>query len=372
MALSIPAVMSDVTAAWLTAALTEGGALTSASIVSESKETIGVGVGILGELARVTLEYDRAEAGAPKTVVVKLPTQDPGGRGVAQLLGFYEKEARIYHELAPQLAAPRNYYSARDVAADRYVIVMEDVGSVRQGNQVEGASAADAELLVREMAAMHARWWERAELAALDWLPTLNAPQMLMGQGATMVALDPFLEKFGPDLTERQRGIAVSLAPRVMSMMQSLAEGPRTFLHGDLRLDNIFFGSTDGSRPLTLIDWQISGRGRGPFDIAYFLSQSIDVDARRAHEHEWLKGYHGAVSRKDTGYSWEECWADYRAATLLCAVYPIIAGGSVDLGNERGVELVRQMARRSLTAITDLDADELLSSYAEQAPLLPG
>ncbi|MEZ4481816.1 MAG: hypothetical protein R3B97_11805 [Dehalococcoidia bacterium] len=43
MALSIPAVMSDVTAAWLTAALTEGGALTSASIVSESKETIGVG-----------------------------------------------------------------------------------------------------------------------------------------------------------------------------------------------------------------------------------------------------------------------------------------------------------------------------------------
>ena len=96
------------------------------------------------------------------------------------------------------------------------------------------------------------------------------------------------------------------------------------------------------------------------------------MDARRAHEHEWLKGYHGAVSRKDTGYSWEECWADYRAATLLCAVYPIIAGGSVDLGNERGVELVRQMARRSLTAITDLDADELLSSYAEQAPLLPG
>ncbi|MEZ4481815.1 MAG: hypothetical protein R3B97_11800 [Dehalococcoidia bacterium] len=75
-----------------------------------------------------------------------------------------------------------NQYSARDVAADRYGYVMEDVGSVRQGNQVEG-ERVHAELLVREMAAMHARWWERAELAALDWpLPTLNAPQMLMGQ----------------------------------------------------------------------------------------------------------------------------------------------------------------------------------------------
>lgn len=372
MSLSIPQTMIDVTAAWLTAALREGGVLNAASVVSESKETIGVGVGILGELARVTLEYDAAEAGAPKTVVVKLPTQDPGGRGVAQLLGFYEKEARIYHELAPKLAAPRNYYSARDMAAERYVIVMEDVGSVRQGDQVEGASATDAELLVREMASMHARWWESPELKALDWLPPLNAPQTLMAQGATMVALEPFLEKFGPDLTERQRGIAVSLAPRVMSMLQGLAEGPRTFLHGDLRLDNIFFGSTDGTRPLTLIDWQISGRGRGPFDIAYFLSQSIDVEARRANERAWLKDYHQTVTRGVAGYIWEQCWADYRAATLLCAVYPIVAGGSIDLGNERGVELVRRMATRSLTAITDLDADELLANYAEQAPLLPG
>ena len=372
MTLSIPATMSEVTTAWLTAALREGGVLKSSSVASESRETIGVGVGILGELARVTLTYDQDEAGAPETVIVKLPTQDPGGRGVAQLLGFYEKEARIYHELAPKLAAPRNYYSARDMAADRYVIVMEDVGSVRQGDQVEGASTADAEMLVREMAAMHSRWWESAELAAMDWLPALNAPQTMMAQGATMMALEPFLANFGSALTERQRTAAVALAPRVMSMLEALATGPRTFLHGDLRLDNIFFGSTDGTRPLTLIDWQISGRGRGPFDIAYFLSQSIDVEARRANERAWLKGYHETVSRADAGYSWDLCWGDYRAATLLCAIYPIVAGGSIDLGNERGVELVRRMATRSLTAITDLDADELLANYAEQAPLLPG
>lgn len=372
MSLSIPATMSDVTAAWLTAALREGGVLHTASVTSETKGTIGVGIGILGELARVTLTYDRAEAGAPATVIVKLPTQDPGGRGVAQLLGFYEKEARIYHELAPKLAAPRNFYSARDMAADRYVIVMEDVGSVRQGDQVEGASPADAELLVREMAAMHARWWESSELAALDWLPALNAPQTLMAQGAAMMALEPFLANFGSALTERQRAATVALAPRVMSMLEAMATGPRTFLHGDLRLDNIFFGSTDGSRPLTLIDWQISGRGRGPFDIAYFLSQSIDIDARRANERAWLTGYHETVSRAAAGYSWDQCWEDYRTATILCAIYPIVAGGSIDLGNERGAELVRRMATRSLTAVTDLDADELLPRYAEQAPLLPG
>ena len=268
--------------------------------------------------------------------------------------------------------ALRSVLRAKGLEAQQYGSVSRDVRRVSEGAEGEGASATEAASLVREMASMPAGGRERAALKALDWLPRLNAPQTLMAQGATMVALEPFLQKFGPDLTERQRGIAVSLAPRVMSMLQGLAEGPRTFLHGDLRLDNIFFGSTDGTRPLTLIDWQISGRGRGPFDIAYFLSQSIDVEARRANERAWLKDYHQTVTRGVAGYIWEQCWADYRAATLLCAVYPIVAGGSIDLGNERGVELVRRMATRSLTAITDLDADELLANYAEQAPLLPG
>jgi hypothetical protein len=371
MTLTIPATMDEVTPQWLTQALRAGGVIDNATVTAAEKETIGVGVGILGDLARVTPTYDRDEPGAPRTLVAKLPTQDPAGRGIADMLGFYEKEARIYHELASVLNTPRNYYSARDPKAVQYVILMEDVGTLRMGDQVAGASVEDADLLIREIAKLHRQWWESPELDALDWIPEVCAPQYKLAQGSAMAALEPFLQQFGERLTERQQAVARAVAPRFMAMQDALGGGPQTLCHGDLRLDNIFFGSMDGSRPVTLIDWQIATKARGPFDIAYFLSQSIDPKQRKANEEDWLRGYYETVVEDRHGYTWEECWHDYRAATLMCVGYPLVGGGSIDLGNERGVELVGRMALRSLTAVTDLDADELLANYEERAPIIP-
>jgi len=45
---------------------------------------------------------------------------------------------------------------------------------------------------------------------------------------------------------------------------------------------------------------------------------------------------------------------------LYCLVYPVIAGGTLDLSNERGVSLVSAMLERSLMAIDDLNCGELL------------
>lgn len=372
MELPIPASMDEITPAWLTATLRQSGVLKDASVTSANYETIGVGIGILGDLARFSLTYDRPEAGAPATVIAKLPTQDPGGRGVAQMLGFYEKESRLYHELADKLAAPTNYYSARDAEAVRYVILMEDMGDVRQGDQVEGATAEDSKLLIDEIAAMHAAWWDSPELAALDWIPTPGAPQLKLAQGAAMMSIPAFLEAFGPRLTERQRGIATAMAPRMMAMQDAFSDRPHTLVHGDLRLDNIFFGSTDGSRQVTLIDWQIAVRARGPYDIAYYLSQSIDPVSRKENERDWLRDYYDAVGDvAGDEYTWDQCWEDYRVATLYCVAYPLVAVGQIDLANERGYELVARMAERALTAVTDLDADEFLGRFDERAPILP-
>jgi hypothetical protein len=302
--------------------------------------------------------------------VAKLPTQDPAGRGIADMLGFYEKEARIYHELAMTLNTPCNYYSARDPEAAQYVILMEDVGTLRMGDQVAGASVEDADLLIREIAKLHRQWWESAELDELDWIPAPSDPRLKLAQTSAMMSIEPFLQSFGSRLSERQRSVVTNMAPRMMAMMDAFSERPYTLNHGDLRLDNIFFGSVDGTRPLTLIDWQIAVKARGPYDIAYFLSQSIDPTERKANEKDWLRHYHETVTADRHGYTWEECWHDYRAATLMCVGYPLVGGGSIDLGNERGVELVGQMAVRSLTAVTDLDADELLHMYEERAPII--
>ncbi len=209
-------------------------------------------------------------------------------------------------------------------------------------------------------------------MAKLDWIPTPNAPMLKLAQTSAMMGLEPFLKAFGSRLSERQRGIVMAMAPRSMSMQESFSTAPFTLCHGDLRLDNIFFGSTHDDCPVTLIDWQIAVWARGPYDMAYFLSQSVPVEIRQANEERWLKEYYATVTANgDGGYSWDQCWLDYRAATLYCVIYPLVAGGQIDLGNERGVELVGRMAERSLAAVVQLDADELLQNYEERPPIIP-
>ena len=56
-------------------------------------------------------------------------------------------------------------------------------------------------------------------------------------------------------------------------------------------------------------------------DVAFFLATNLEPSVRRAHEHELLRAYYekllaGGVS--EAQYSWEQCWADYRWATLQC------------------------------------------------------
>lgn len=373
--LPIPASMADITPEWLTAALRANGHITG-TVTAAGKVTIGQGVGILGELARVTLTYDRPEAGAPKTLIAKIPTADPGGRGVAEMFGFYEKEVRFYNELCRSVGcrAARSYYAAGDPSAVQYVVLMEDLGGLQLGDQLAGASAEQCRTLVGEVAKLHARWWGTKDLDALDWIPFGNAPQIKFSALAYAQALGPCLEKFDSHFTPQQKEFAAKFLYRMNPMQDSFVDRATTLCHGDLRLDNVFWGSVDGSAPVTLIDWQIAIKARGPYDVAYFMSQSVDPATRASIEEGLLREYHrqlvdGGVKE----YSFDQCWDDYRTSTMFCVTYPVVSGGTIDLANERGLELVTRMLDRSLSAIMDLKAYEVLDRF-EDAPLpeLPG
>src|SRR6478672_3454419 len=117
--MALPSGPEAVTADWLTQALRQGGTLGDAAVTSFQMEPIGQGVGILCRLARLTLEYDRDVPGAPRSVVAKLPTNDPQTRGMVSLFRFYERETRFYSDLRDSvgLPSPRAHFSAYDPAS---------------------------------------------------------------------------------------------------------------------------------------------------------------------------------------------------------------------------------------------------------------
>lgn len=366
--LLIPSTMDEITPEWLTAALRAGGHC-SGSVTAIDKVQIGAGVGILGELSRMTPTYAGSEPNAPKTLIAKIPTADPGGRGVAQMLGFYEKEARFYVEVGDKVGVrtAHCYYSDRDPENVKYVILMEDLGALPIGDQVAGATVQECMTLMAQMARLHAGWWNSPKLDELEWIPFGNSPIIKLAALAYAQALEPFLEKFGDLLTAQQREIALKYGPRMNAMQDEFASAPHTLCHGDLRLDNVFWGSPDNSSPVTLVDWQIAIKARGPYDVGYFMSQSVEPEVRAANEERIVREYHRALLDNGVqGYSFDQCWDDYRVTTMFCLTYPVTAGGSIDLANDRGVALAKKMLNRSLSAIMDLKAYEVLDRFEER------
>jgi aminoglycoside phosphotransferase (APT) family kinase protein len=141
---------------------------------------------------------------------------------------------------------------------------------------------------------------------------------------------------------------------------------PQTVAHGDFRADNLMFDDTTTGRDhVGILDWQIAYRGGGIGDIAYLTTQSMTVENRRAHERAlvaiWYEALSAALGDQPTGYTLADAWDGYRSATGFLTVYPVVAGGGMDPSNERGLQLVTEMATRAFTAAVDLDATSLIA-----------
>jgi hypothetical protein len=363
--LKIPAGLDELTPEWLTHALRQTGTITDATVESFELKAIGEGAGFRGQLAQVALRYEGSDAGAPRSLVAKFPSDVPENRDGGNLFHFYERETRFYQEIADEveLRTPRCYYSAMDVEADEYVLLLEDLAPARVGDQVAGCSPDEAELAIRHLAKFHATWWESPRLAEIDWMPFASDPtQMQAVEDSYRGTWDSFLERFGDRLQASMVRTGERLADNIAGIMAYTAEPPRTIMHGDYRLDNLFFATPEGGDPLAVIDWQISFRGRGVFDVAYFMSGSLHPKERKAKEMGILRSYHSILTENGVrDYSFDQCLHDYRLSTLFCLVYPVIGGGSLDMGNERGVALWNGWLDRNVAAIVDLDAGELMA-----------
>ncbi|GAY17505.1 phosphotransferase [Mycobacterium sp. shizuoka-1] len=338
-----------VTAGWLSEIL-------DADVRQCRLEQIGIGVGLLGRLYRAHLEGPDA----PASVVMKFPILDSRARSsVCEDMEFYLRETRFYREIGLDnpLRPARPYFVAFDDRTHDFVLVLEDLGRLRVSDQILGCSVADAETVVDAIARHQAHWWDSDRLAQLRWLRSYTAEPMPATVARNFADAWPrFLAGVGVGMSAELRSFGERFPTLVPWYLDQISRPPRTFLHGDLRLDQLFFAVDAGDPPVTALDWQVTGAGRGAYDIAYFLSQSLDTETRRTCESGLVERYAHRLAEHGINYPAAELRRDYRLTTAWCFGYPVIGAGQVDIINDRQRQLLSTMLHRAATAIDDNDA----------------
>lgn len=349
----IPVDPQSITAEWLSEVL-------DADVRVCKLEQFGIGYGLLGRLYRAHLDGD---PDLPPTVVVKLPTLDTTARThLCEDLEFYRREVRFYQQIgvANPLPPARPYFAAIDEATHDFVLVLEDLGRLRNVDQLVGCSVPDAETVIDAIARHHAYWWENDRLALLPWLKEHTSPPFPEVIISNYHAAWPkCVERVGSELTPAVRDYGDRFATLMPWFLAEVSRAPQTFLHGDLRLDQLFFAVGAGDPPLTVLDWQVTNRGRGAYDVGYFLSQSLTSETRRGCEHELLDRYRTRLAEYGIDYSADQLRRDYRIAVAWCFVYPVMAEGRIEIVNDRNARLARLMFRRAVAALEDHDAFSL-------------
>jgi aminoglycoside/choline kinase family phosphotransferase len=356
---TIPVCASEIDAAWLDEVL-DGGEVTGVRT-----ENLGAGLGLLGEVTRLHLEYAPGASG-PATLIAKTQSPAPESAFVAQIMGFYDREVSFYRELGGRLEVRTPHCHHADIAADGtpFVLLLEEITGARTIDQIVGASRSDAETLLDQAVVLHARFWDSAELWALDWLPPINTPLFLAAADLAAEKLPRYLEYWDGKVPRASLDFVRDLTPHYPALLDWwVDQGNPTFAHMDYRADNFLFGGSAGPDVVTVLDWQLSVRGVGVWDVANLLAGSLTVEDRRAWEGDLVRRYHeGLLAAGVQGYDWDRCWRDYRCAIGQQA-WSTCPMGDLDPGNDRGQVLLDTITPRYLVAAADHGVTDMLDLF---------
>jgi thiamine kinase-like enzyme len=105
-----------------------------------------------------------------------------------------------------------------------------------------------------------------------------------------------------------------------------------------------------------VIDFQISGLATGVYDLAYFVSQSIDPEVRKGREDELIDRYVAALAANGVQRDRDEVAHQFKVAVAQCFIYGVSSFPSWDVLPDRSKDLVMLLFGRSAQAIVDFDA----------------
>jgi hypothetical protein len=276
----IPANPQEIDAAWLSHALAERHpAVSVASVeVEEQREATN-------SHARLRVSYAEP-CDLPTSLFCKLLPCNPVRRGAIAQTGMGPREARFYAELAARIdmRVPRVYVARHEPEEGAFVLLLEDLAAsgcdISDGTV--GVSPDAAAGALEDLAALHTRFEDPARRAAeAAWVtPPRHSDygQLLLRQ-----SLDQHRERLSSRFVE----LAELYIERGETLHEIWQQGPRTLIHGDTHIGNLF----DDAGRTGFLDWGIINLSTPLRDVSYFLIMALSIEDRRSHERDLLSFY---------------------------------------------------------------------------------
>jgi hypothetical protein len=342
----IPASADLITPEWLTPALQERhpGVRVSAVEVVRRRE-------VTNAHAKLAISYQSGSGPAgPGTVFCKMAPNDPARRQSIIDTGMGRREALFYRSLADRipLRVPE-VHLARVDGEGEFVLLLEDIDAtgcrVSDGTwSIDPDSAAAA---LDDLAGLHLRFAdpERRRTEA-GWVEP-SRPSTTYASTTLRYGLDHHRDR----LSDQFAALAELYLERKQWLHDLWQIGPRTIVHGDTHIGNLF---VDGTR-VGFLDWGMVSVTTPMRDASYFITMALSVEDRRRHERDLLRHYLAAWNAGGEPISFDQAWQTHRLHTAYCvpACCQIVTFPA-DATPQRQVFAAAFLARAE-AAIQDLD-----------------
>lgn len=313
-----------------------------------------IGTGQMAESYRVSFVAG-SHGHLPPSVVVKVPSQSESSRAASRITRCYELETGFYTHVRSLVgvSTPNCLHVWFDAPSDDFVLVLEDIVSGKQGDQLSGASVEQARAAIDELVLLHAPLWNSQQLDSLSWMPRHT---MESSQG-TRDLLRSVFARFTSRFESRVGAEVLELGAQLVANIDGYDRAfpnNETIVHRDFRLDNLLFTETSHGTQVKVVDWQTASISSGETDLAYFIGASFAPEQRRLVENELVHRYHDGLTQSGISMSWTEAWDQYRLFATSGYIMAIVASMLVKQ-TERGDAMFAAMANRHGQQMIDLE-----------------
>ncbi len=344
---------------WLASTLAPHPEFSADPIVSASFRALGDGV---GQMSEMLVAHAQRASGAELPLVIKLHTTVESMRELAIRYCHYLRETNFYRKLADHVPVrtPRVFAAAYDQDSRRTALVMEHVGNTHYSpDQVAGATLAEVELAIDQLARLTAAYWDSPLRATHTWMGNANADFYRSALTDYPNGIDETVRRFGHSIAGMETA-ARKIGARLGEIHDYLCEGVQVLTHWDYRVENMFFNHTDPD-DFILLDWQLMLWMRPGWDFVYLVGTCMDQTLRRQHFAALIDRYlDGLAANGVADYGRAQFEQDLRMAAMACTIVAVVGGAGYDVTNERSATLFRVIGERIFSIVEDLDALSML------------